>query len=255
MESSSEFGAAGIWDRFRASALWRALRRVDFLRGSLYLAIELHRAWREPSTCARDQVDRDLAQKRDPWRYETNPVEQERFRRQTAMIDAVRGGSLFQCAAEIGCAEGLYTDVLSPRCASLLVLDISPTALERSSRRRPWPESVRFQEFDLRSDAIRGKFDLIVVAGVLEYFSRRSTLARIREKLAAALAHQGILLVATTRASPVVEDSWWGRHLVRGKWINTFMLQHPSLEIVTQNIDRDFAITLCRKSRGIRATC
>jgi SAM-dependent methyltransferase len=255
VESSNEIGAAGLWDWFRTSTLWRMLRRVGFLRRGLYVAIELRRSWREPKACARDQVDHDLEQRRDPWSYETNPIEQERFRQQTSMIDAARNGNPFRRGLEIGCAEGLYTAVLAQRCDSLLVLDLSPTALARASRRQPWPEGVRLNSFDLRTEAIPGKFDLIVVAGVLEYFSRPSTMARVREKLVAALEPEGCLLVETSRPNPVVEDSWWGRLLIRGKWINTFVAQHPSLLIAAQTIDDNFAITLYRKSGVTGETC
>lgn len=255
MDSSSTIGVAGLWDQFRTSTVWRILRRIGFFRSGLYLAIELHRSWREPQDCARDHVDRDLARRHDPWSYESNPIERERFRKQTSMIDAARDGRPFRRGLEIGCAEGLYTEALAQRCDSLIVLDLSQTALARAVGRRCWPEGVRFDSFDLRTDAIPGKFDLIVVAGVLEYFSRPSTMACVREKLVAALEPGGCLMVETTRPNPVVEDSWWGRRLIRGKWINNFVGQHPSLLIAADNIDDHFAIALYRKARLAGETC
>lgn len=244
-----------IWDRFRAGGLWRLLRRSDILRSSLYLTIELHSSWREPRRSGRVAVDRDLAQRRDPWRYETSPQELERFRNQTDMIDAECDGRHFRKGLEIGCAEGKFTEVLAQRCDSLVVLDISPTALRRASERQRWPAGVTFAPFDLRSDAVPGRFDLIVVAGVLEYFSRRTTMATVRTKLAGALEPGGYLLVESTRANPVVEQSWWGRLLVRGKWINEYISREPSLEVVTARIVGDFAITLCRKTGRLDSRC
>ena len=176
-----------LWEGFRSSQLWRLLREVRFLRSGLYLAIEMLRTLREPRISSVGVVDREFARRTDPWNYETNPLEQTRFLKQTELLDEARENRRFQSGLEIGCAEGLYTEILAERCESLLVLDLSPTALARTQHRRQWSERVRFGAFDLRSEAIPGTFDLIIVAGVLEYFYRRSTLLKIREKLIAAL--------------------------------------------------------------------
>jgi 2-polyprenyl-3-methyl-5-hydroxy-6-metoxy-1,4-benzoquinol methylase len=198
-------------------------------------------------------VDRVLAERNDPWQYETNPLEQVRFLQQTELLDDVRNGQLFASGLEIGCAEGLYTEILAERCESLLVLDLSPTALARAQRRRRWSDRVRFAAFDLRREAIPETFDLILVAGVLEYFSRPSTLFRIREKLTAALRPNGYLLVETTRANPIVENAWWGRRLVRGRWINALISEHPSLTIISSVMTDSYSLTLCRKLGSDRA--
>jgi SAM-dependent methyltransferase len=192
-------------------------------------------------------VDRDFTDRNDPWKYETNPMEHARFAQQTELLDEVRKGGLFKSGLEIGCAEGRYTETLAERCESLLVLDLSPTALARAQSRRQWPERVRFAAFDLRSDVVPGTFDLIVVAGVLEYFSRPSTLRRIRENLIAALRPNGYLLVETSRWNPIVENAWWGRRLIRGKWINALVSEHPSLTVVSSVMTDSYSIVLCRK--------
>lgn len=196
-----------------------------------------------------EMADQEFQYHQDPWRYETNALEQARFSNQTQLLDDVRGDAHFNVGLEIGCAEGLYTESIAERCTSLVVLDISPTALKRTMRRRQWSENVRFGAFDLRCEPLSGKFDLIVVAGVLEYFSRPGTFSRVRDRLAEALNPGGYLLVETTRSNPVVEGSWWGKRLIRGKWINVFMSQHPSLTVVSAVVDASYAITLCRKLR------
>jgi trans-aconitate methyltransferase len=198
-------------------------------------------------------VDRDFVERNDPWQYTTNPLEQARFRKQTELLDEVRKGQLFESGLEIGCAEGLYTEVLAERCESLLVLDLSPTALARAQNRRRWPEWVRFGAFDLRSEVVPGTFDLIIAAGVLEYFYRPSTLFGIREKLTASLRPNGYLMVETTRANPVVENAWWGRRLIRGKWINAFISEHSSLTVLTSVVTDSYALILCRKLGSGRA--
>jgi SAM-dependent methyltransferase len=150
------------------------------------------------------------------------------------------------------CAEGLYTEILAERCELLLVLDLSPTALARTQSRCGWSERVRFNAFDLRNEAIPGTFDLIVVAGVLEYFSRPYTFFRVRKKLTAALRPNGYLLVETTRANPVVENAWWGRRLIRGRWINVFVSEHSSLAIISAATTDSCSITLYRRVESSR---
>jgi SAM-dependent methyltransferase len=233
-----------LWGKFRSSQLWTLLRRVGFLRSGWYLALEIHKALSEPQTSSMESVDQVFRTCNDPYKYETNPLEQSRFIKQTELLDEVRKGGLFQTGLEIGCAEGLYTEILAERCESLLVLDLSPTALARTQRRRSWSEKVRFSAFDLRGQVVPGTFDLIVVAGVLEYFDRPSTLLKIRQKLISALRPDGILMVETTRKSPDIENTWWGRRFVRGKWINVFIGEHRSLAVISATMTDSYSISL-----------
>jgi SAM-dependent methyltransferase len=209
--------------------------------------LELRATLREPLTSGPRAVSRDFARNKDPWNYETNPTERRRFQDQTKLLDAVPNAGVFRAGLEIGCAAGLYTEVLAQRCESLLVLDISPVALELARQRRKWSNCVKFKSFDLRMDEIPGTFDLIVLAGVLEYFNRPGTLFRVREKLIGALKPGGYLLVETTRR-PVLENTWWGRRLIRGRWINQFISQHPALSAVTVLDTEYYAIALCHKA-------
>jgi SAM-dependent methyltransferase len=235
-----------LWLRFRYSWLWQTLRRIEFLRTCLYLAMELREVFRD--TYARPEiVDRDFQLQVDTWNYNSNPLQQKRFSHQTEVLDAVRGERRFKRALEIGCAEGVFTEMLAPRCESLLILDISPTALARARTRRAWDSSVRFEEWDLRQDLLPGTFDLIVVASVLEYFRRPNTFRAVRTKLVEGLGTGGYLLVETTRSNPVVENSWWGNWFIRGKWINAFMEEHPALKVVTSVTSDLYVISLYQK--------
>ncbi len=239
-----------LFNEFRGSALWRALKSIALLRSSLYLAIEIGKSWREPFTMTRAVVDQYFRDHMDPWRYETSPMEQQRFSDQTAMLDEVRRDERFIRGLEIGCAEGAYTEVLAGRCESLTVLDISATALARAQARCAWGNRVTFHEFDLSAEPITGTYDLIVIAGVLEYFSRRGTFRRLRKKLFDALAPGAYLLLETTRVHAVVEDAWWARLLVRGKWINNFLSGIEGLTVIKVKETETYSILLCRKAGG-----
>jgi len=229
------------------------LKRFPFLRSGYYLAIELGESFKEQKTSSLEMTDADFTKNVDPWGYEADPLERERFALQTAVLDKGRGAHLFESGLEIGCAEGLYTEVLAERCVSLLVLDLAPTALDRARNRRRWPEEVRFESFDLRRDSIPGQFDLIVVAGVLEYFTKRRTFLEVREKLSAALRPNGYLLVETTRKNSVVEDAMWGKFVIRGKRINSFIARDPRLQSISEVLTDRFVITLLRRVEPERA--
>jgi SAM-dependent methyltransferase len=230
---------ARLWQRFWHSRALHKLRQI----GVVSLVVELRATLNEPFT----SNPKVFAKNKDHLNYKTNPTERRRFQDQTRLLDAVRNGGMFRAGLEIGCGAGVYTEVLTQRCESMLVLDISPFALDLARKRRQWSNRVQFGTFDLRKDEIQGTFDLIILAGVLEYFNRPSTLFRVREKLVNALKPGGYLLVETTRR-PVLENTWWGRRLIRGQWINWFMSQHPSLSSLASRDTEAYAISLYRRA-------
>src|SRR5207248_9949692 len=101
-------------------------------------------------------------------------------------------------------------------------------------------------QWDLRTQAIPGTFDLVVVAGVLEYFNRRSSLRDARDRLVDGVRPGGRLFVVTTR-SPGAEDSWWSRALPRGSRINEYVARHPALSSLATEQASWYVIHLFRK--------
>jgi SAM-dependent methyltransferase len=106
---------------------------------------------------------------------------------------------------------------------------------------------VSFGQADLRFDPIGRDFDLIVVAGVLEYFPKGNTLRPVIKKLAAALAPGGCLLVESTRAAQPAEEAWWWPMMPRGRRINELAGREASLREVASDVTADFCMTLYRK--------
>ena len=149
---------------------------------------------------------------------------------------------------EIGSAEGSFTEVLATRCDSLFVVDLSPTALARTQNRCAWGPHIRFSQWNLLSDQVPGAFDLIVATGVLEYFTPRRRFMPARVKLIDALKDGGYLLIESTRSNPIVENSEWGKFLIRGVGINNFVAAHPALSVERQPVCRSLASALrdCR---------
>ncbi len=195
----------------------------------------------------RAAVSRDFERVRDPWNY-ASPREQRRLRLQAELLDSVRGGSLFREALEIGCAEGAFTEVLAPKCLSLLAVDLSPVALARARERCASCEHVQFLQWDLRRDPVPGQFDLIVATHVLDYIGRPAALKAIRAKLVDGLRPRGILLIGNVRQGEVLERASWARYLVRGgKWIDAFMADHDRVRVVATRSDDRYIETVLQK--------
>ena len=74
-----------------------------------------------------EQLYRDKA---DPWGFETSPYEQAKYARTLAALPANRFTAL-----EVGCANGVLTAQLGPRCDALLAVDVSDTALDAARAR------------------------------------------------------------------------------------------------------------------------
>jgi SAM-dependent methyltransferase len=171
-----------------------------------------------------------------------------------AMLDSVRGGKRFRSALEIGCAEGIFTEMLIERCDFLVAVDISSVALERARQRCQPGAHIRFCELDIREDSLPGTFDLIVAVHVLEYIRSPFSLRRIRRKLVDSLRSGGYLLVANVRNDEFIESTRWGQYLLRGgKNITAFIGRHPALRVLDKTVleldDCSSIEMLCRKIR------
>ena len=214
-------------------ALRRMARRFGPLRRTWLLLRAGVDAFRDDAKRNRDRVDAEFATP-DPWDYTGSLREQECLHHQQEVLDGIRGTGRFGDACEVGCAEGYFTEALADRCDSLVALDLAEAALGRARNRRDWGGNVRFARFDLRTDPLPGQFDLIVVAGVLEYFDRPSALRAARQRLVEAMRHGGWLFVVTTR-NPVVERAWWASIFPRGSRINQYVGEDPRL--VTRTVE------------------
>ena len=225
------------WSRYYRR-MRRELSRVSYLRSGYYLLLAIGEALRDNPKRGQAELDREFTPHEDPWNYATDPSHLERIRREMEMLDAVRGNRRFERVLEIGCAEGLFTEKLAPRCDSLLSADISTVALIRARHRLQAYLQVQFVHWDLRVDSIPGVFDLIVIVHALEYVRNPLHIRRARAKLVDSLRPGGYLLIGTMKTADVFENSWWGRFFLRsGKRINEFFAAHAALKVVqTANI-------------------
>ncbi|HEX5145518.1 MAG TPA: polysaccharide deacetylase family protein, partial [Conexibacter sp.] len=127
---------------------------------------------------------------RDPWRYDS-AYEQEKYRQTLSLVPAG-----VERALELGCAEGVFTQLLAERVQELTAADISPRALARAAARCAGRANVRFEQLDLFEQSLPGGWDLIVCSELLYYADDRGTLSRTAQALVQALAPGGHLLTA-----------------------------------------------------------
>lgn len=109
--------------------------------------------------------------KPDPWSYDT-PYE---VAKRNHVLELLPDGPI-HCALEVGCAEGHFTALLSPRVSELTAIDISERALERARTRCADAANVTFVRCDIHERIPDGPFDLIMCTEVLYYLYDRFAL-------------------------------------------------------------------------------
>ena len=91
---------------------------------------------------------------------------------------------------ELGCSIGVFSRLLSERCATLVATDVSAVALEQARARCADRPNITFEQRELAGSFPAGCFDLIVVSELGYYFAP-SDLEHLRENIAQDLAPLG----------------------------------------------------------------
>jgi SAM-dependent methyltransferase len=196
------------------TSIRKSFQRIPGARSSWQFALAIRKAYVRPSPP--EHPDAVYRSGDNPWGYGSER-HKERFQAALEMIARacrVRSSN----ALEIGCSEGLFTELLAPATGRLLAVDISGLALERAQIRLVQNTNVEFEQFDLLTGKLDQRFDLVVAMDVLPYFLRRGDLRRASENIVSLVADSGVLLLSVTRPpAGVVEDPWWSGLLPRGK--------------------------------------
>ena len=222
------------------------LRGIYPLRSTYHLLLAVLDRMRANRDRLYGSLERDFA-RTDPWDYLQSGIQFERFRSALRLLDDARKERLFESAIEVGCAEGVFTAMLAPRCKSLLAVDIIDGALGRATVRCEGL-GVTFKKWDLTASPVPVRPELMVVMDVLEYYFRPADVRNAREKLVAALAPGGYLLLGGSRQNLFFETSWWGKFMLRGgKRLAEFFCEHSDLELVAMKTGDIFVNALFRK--------
>jgi 2-polyprenyl-3-methyl-5-hydroxy-6-metoxy-1,4-benzoquinol methylase len=227
---------AGVHLRYRALRMW--MRQFGTLRSTWYFGDAVLAALRDSSARSRESFTDEFTTP-DPYSL-TTAIEQERHHCALEMIRAVHPGGKFVSALEIGCAEGHFTSQLADLCHSLMGVDFADLALQRAQVRCQDFKNVAFAKWDLRNDAVPGRFDLVVIMGVLEVFRSPLAIRRARVKLVDAMRPGGYLLLSNSRVPEWMESAWWSQAAVRGGTaLDRLFCAHSSLQQVrTRSTDR-----------------
>jgi 2-polyprenyl-3-methyl-5-hydroxy-6-metoxy-1,4-benzoquinol methylase len=223
------------------------LKRLPGLRSAIYLAIVLRQMiadeWRDP-----DSFDRVFGAGADPWRSDSE-AERVRFATTLEVLDA-SGRERFGDAIELGCAEGIFTERIAPRCEALTALDFSEVALSRA-RTRPGAANVTFRRWDMRREPVPGRHDLVIAMGVITSLYRPRDVRRVAEGVVDAIRPDGFLLFSDVRQSRVFESAWWGPMILRGgEQIRRLLTRHPQLELVKAADTDSHVFALYRRRPG-----
>jgi predicted TPR repeat methyltransferase len=103
----------------------------------------------------------------DPWDFETSVYEAAKFEASIAALD----GRAYASALEVGCANGVLTQQLAPRCKNLLSIDVSDSALASARERNRAASHVKFCNMVFPKQTPEARFDLIVMSEVVYYWS------------------------------------------------------------------------------------
>ena len=130
----------------------------------------------------------------DPWEYTTSWYE----RRKRSLTLAALPQENYESGLEIGCSIGTLTADLAGRCASLLAVDASSTALELAAERlAPFP-NVSTRQLTLPAEWPEGRYGLVVVSEV-GYYLAPSEFDQLLERIRASMTPGGTLLLCHWR--------------------------------------------------------
>ncbi len=154
----------------------------------------------------------------DPYGCTVNPYDRHKYDRTLDLL----GGRQYRSALEIGCSEGAFSEMMAPRCAELLAVDISDQAVERARARLFHLDHVSVARATLPMDMPPGPHDLILCLDVL-YYLPKDMLIRFLPRLEAALLPGGVLF-----ALHYLGD--FGQSM-RGKEVHDLLLARLGLEV------------------------
>ncbi len=128
--------------------------------------------------------------KGDPWEFETSAYEAGKYRETLAALPEPQ----FASVLEVGCANGVLTAHLGPRCDALLAVDVSETALEAARRRCADQPHIRIEQRRLPAEAPQETFDLVLLSEVVYYWDSED-IVRLGDWLRGAVRSGGHVLL------------------------------------------------------------
>jgi 2-polyprenyl-3-methyl-5-hydroxy-6-metoxy-1,4-benzoquinol methylase len=149
------------------------------------------------------------------WDYRA-PIERKRYVRVLHVAQQHSAQDNWSNVLEVGCAQGLFTMELAPRCQALMACDISPRACESAAERCHPYQHVRIEQMDITQEMFSNRFDLVFALDLLEAIHGDQRVAGVADKLLDAVRPGGLLIFSGSRLPKQMRDSWWTRKLIEG---------------------------------------
>jgi len=230
--SSKEAIQAGPVRHSAPARLKKILRSIPHLRENVYLFKALPGLLSSLAHPAQIADARDYQERQDAWGY-SSAWGKNHLKVLIEMLDRAGGTANVGRALDVGCGEGYVSESVAPLCDYLLATEVVAVALNRARERCSRFPQVHFAERNLLTDLPLGRYDLILLMGIIECFNLPRELLVARSKIAKMLEPGGLLLTTATLQHEVFDTAWWTKWLPRGaQRIAEFIAQDPALVLV-----------------------
>ncbi|WP_420122677.1 bifunctional PIG-L family deacetylase/class I SAM-dependent methyltransferase [Nakamurella sp.] len=166
----------------------------------------------------------------DPWRLGGSWYEE----RKRALTAAALPRARFRSAFEPGCAVGLLTELLAPRCDRYLAADIAAEPLARVTQRLAGQDHVDVRRLTLPDQWPDGDFDLVVLSEV-GYYLDHVDLSRVIERTVSALTPDGVVLACHWRHPAA-------GYPLTGDEVHAALAAEPGLITLAAHTEEDFRL-------------
>ena len=157
-------------------------------------------------TLGREHFEALYAARPDPWRLATSDYERAKHAATLAALPRPRYARGF----EVGCALGILTAELGRRCDDLLAVEPVAAALAVARVRNADQRNVRFAPLFVPGEWPEGRFDLIVLSEVIDYFGA-GDVTILAHRVAGSLDHGGAVVmvhwVGKKRGPPLGDEA------------------------------------------------
>lgn len=179
----------------------------------------------------------------DPYHVQTSGYEKEKYRRTAAALDFK---DRFESILEVGCGEGLLTEMIAPKSDRVLAVDISDLAIKRAQQRLAGLSNVEARRADILNDDPDEAFELVLLSEVLFYFEPQQ-LKGVVDRITRLIKPGGYALLAHARA---VADDDSGVELKKfgAKTIHGMFMNDPRYEVIHDEKEPMYQITVVRKA-------
>ncbi|WP_395726882.1 SAM-dependent methyltransferase [Nakamurella sp.] len=168
----------------------------------------------------------------DPWGLGRSWYEQ----RKRALTMAVLPRARFRSAFEPGCALGLLTELLAPRCDRLVATDIAAEPLAALARRFAADPQVDVRQLAVPRQWPSGEFDLVVLSEI-GYYLDHADLSAVIDRTVGSLAADGVVVACHWRHPAA-------GYPLTGDEVHEALTAASGLTVLAAHLEEDFRLDM-----------